>query len=338
MNLLQAKHEKERDKMETVKKILQKYYLFIVLIIVIAFFAVTSKTFFSVKNLTNILVQNSYLIIATIGISLIMISGGADLSVSYQMGLVSVMVGKAILEWGVSPAVGVIIGLATGIILGFINGYFTVLLDVHPMVTTLATMTVFQGLAYIISDSKTYFSFPAEFKAIGQRYIFGNTVPICVIIMVVAVVIAYIMLNHTYFGRYIYAIGGNQEAARLAGINVRIIRILAFIVSGLFVSVSAIVLTARTGSGSAGIAGDAVFSCFTACVLGGISFKGGGGNVLGVVIGTLIIGVLGNGMQMIGLSMYSQYIVKGIILVGAIAFDNYQRRYKVKKLDTTKTA
>ncbi len=324
--------------METVKKIIQKGYLYIVLVIVLAFFAITSDTFFNVKNLTNIFVQNSYLIIATIGIALIMISGGADLSVSYQMGLVSVMVGKTIIDWGMSPAMGVIIGLATGVVLGFINGYFTVLLDVHPMVTTLATMTIFQGLAYIVSDSKTYFNFPTEFKAIGQRYIFGNTIPICVIIMVVCVVIAYIMLNHTYFGRYIYAIGGNQEAARLAGINVRSIRILGFIVSGIFVAISAIVLTARSGSGSAGIAADAVFSCFTACVLGGISFKGGGGSIMGVVIGTLIIGILGNGMQMIGLSMYSQYIVKGIILVAAIAFDNYQRKHRVKKLDTAKAA
>ncbi len=324
--------------MEGFKKFIQKFYLYIVLVVVVAFFAIASDTFFSVKNLTNIFVQNSYLIIATIGISLVMISGGADLSVSYQMGLVSVMVGKAIIDWGLSPALGVIIGLVTGVILGFVNGYFTVLLDVHPMVTTLATMTIYQGLAYIISDSKTYFNFPAEFKAIGQRYIFGNAIPICVIIMVVMVIIAYIMLNHTYFGRYIYAIGGNQEAARLAGINVRSVRVLGFIVAGIFVAVSAIVLTARSGSGSAGIATDAVFSCFTACVLGGISFKGGGGNIMGVVVGTLIIGVLGNGMQMIGLSMYSQYIVKGIILVAAIAFDNYQRKHRVKKLDTAKAA
>ena len=149
--------------------------------------------------------------------------------------------------------------------------------------------------------------------------------------MIIAVIIGWFLLNKTYLGRYIYSIGGNEEATRLAGVNTLKVRMLIFIVAGLFVGVSAIVLTARTGSASAGIAADAMFSCFTACILGGISFSGGGGNVLSVIFSVLIIGVLSNGIQLMGGSIYVQYIVKGVLLVAAIAYDNYQKAQRMKE-------
>lgn len=311
------------------REIIERFYLVFVLALVILIFAVAANNFFTLNNLTNIFVQNSFLIIASIGISMIMISGGADMSVSYQMGLVSVILGILLTEMNCSVPLAIIIGLAVGALLGVINGLITIKLNVHPMVATLATMTIYQGAAYIISGSKSYFDFPASFKAIGQRYI--GFVPICVIIMLVMVVLAYIMLNKTYFGRYIYALGGNSEAARLAGVNIQLVRVLAFVIAGLFVAVATIVVTARAGSGSVTISADAVFSCFTACVLGGVSFKGGGGNIIGVALGVLILGVLGNGMQMVGLSIYHQYIVKGILLVLAIAYDNFQKEARLKE-------
>ena len=197
------------------------------------------------------------------------------------------------------------------------------------MVATMATMTIYQGLAYVSSNSETYFNFPDAFKKIGQGKI--GPIPICVILMIIAVIIGWFLLNKTYLGRYIYSIGGNEEATRLAGVNTLKVRMLIFIVAGLFVGVSAIVLTARTGSASAGIAADAMFSCFTACILGGISFSGGGGNVLSVIFSVLIIGVLSNGIQLMGGSIYVQYIVKGVLLVAAIAYDNYQKAQRMKE-------
>lgn len=318
--------------MKTVKRLLERFYLPILLVLAIVFFSVFSDAFFTVSNLINIFVQNAYLIIATIGIAIIMISGGADLSVSYQMGLVSVFTGKLLMDYQMHTFFVVVLGLMMGVLLGFINGFVTIKLNVHPMVTTLATMTIYQGVAFVLSGANTFYNFSDSFKAIGQKYI-GGFLPICVIIMIVSVVVIYYIMNKTYFGRYIYAIGGNEEAARLAGINTIKVRILAFVVAGIFVSLASIVLTARTGTGSASIATDAVFTCFSACVLGGISFRGGEGNLLGVVFGVLIYGVLSNGMQMIGLSIYSQYIVKGIILVLAIAFDNYQKSKRLADVD-----
>lgn len=315
--------------MKHVRKVLEKYYILIVLILVGVFFSIAAPNFFTLRNLTNIFVQNSYLIIATIGIAMIMISSGADLSVSFQIGLVSIVAGKVLTQMGLPTPVGIILGLLTGMACGFINGFCTVTLKVHPMVTTMATMTIYQGIAFVSSNSETYFNFPVAFKAIGQGYI--GPIPICSIIMVVCVLVGYIMLTKTYFGRYIYSLGGNEEAARLSGINVKLVRVLAFVISGLFVGIAALVVTARTGSASAGIATDAMFTCFTACVLGGISFSGGGGNVLNVVLSVFILGMLSNGMQMMGLSIYAQYIAKGVLLIVAIAYDNYQKAAKMRE-------
>ena len=314
---------------KSIRRIVEKYYLFILLALSIIFFAIAAPRFFTVLNLTNILVQNSYLIIATIGIAMIMISSGADLSVSFQIGILSVLLGKLMTKASVPVVPALLITLAVGALLGSVNGFCAIKLKVHPMVATMATMTIYQGIAYVWSNSETYFNFPAAFKKIGQGYI--GPIPICVIIMLVAVGIGYFILNKTYFGRYIYSIGGNEEATRLAGVNTKKVRLLIFLTAGLFVAVSAIVLTSRTGSANASIAADAMFSCFTACILGGISFAGGGGNILSVIVSVLVIGVIANGIQMMGGTIYTQYIVKGVLLVAAIAYDNYQKALRMKE-------
>lgn len=313
--------------------IVNKYYLWVVLFLAVGIFSLLSPSFLTVRNLTNIFVQNAYMVVATIGIMLIMISGGADLSVSYQMGLTACIMGK-MLKAGVSTPAVLLVGLACGAVLGFINGGVTVLLKVHPMVTTLATMTVFQGVAYVFSGALTFSGFPDSFKFFGQYYI-GGILPVSVIIMFLMIAIAVFMLNYTHFGRNIYALGGNEEAARLAGIDTDKVRILTFVVSGLFVAVATIMFAGRMGSASPSLAGDAVFTCFSACVLGGISFRGGEGKVIGVVLGVMIFGVLSTGMQLVGLTIYSQYVVKGVLLVAAIAFDNFQKSVQGRSVSSS---
>lgn len=317
--------------MGKLKMVINKFYLPILLVLVIIFFAFTTDSFFSIHNLTNIFVQNAYVVIATMGIAMVMIAGGVDMSVSYEMGLISVVAGKMLQYSGMPVALIVVISIAVGALLGFINGYITIKLKVHPFVATLATMTVYQGIAFVYSGSMTFYGFPDSFLAIGQKYLFG-WLPVCVILMVVMFLIAYFMLKKTFFGRYIYAIGGNEEAARLAGINTKLIRVGSFIVASVFIAIASLVLTARAGTGSPSLASDAVFTCISACVLGGISFTGGAGNVANMFLSVMILGVLSNGMQLMGLSTYSQYIMKGVVLVCAIAFDNYQKGSHAKEL------
>lgn len=310
-------------------RILKKYYLVCLLVLMIAVFGLLSKNFLTLANFTNILVQNAFLVVATIGITFIMIAGGADLSISNQMSLVAVITCMCMVQYNLPVWLCVVIGIALGAFLGFLNGYLANKLKVHSIVVSLGTMTIYQGVSYMVSGSKSYFNLPSGFKAIGQNYIF-DIIPIAVIIMFCMVGIAAFLLNKTYFGRYIFAIGGNSEAARLAGVNTRLISIAGFAVASTFIAISGIMFAARAGSANAGMAGDTVFTCITACVLGGISFGGGGGKVSNVVIAVFILGVLSNGMQLIGMGIYPQYVAKGIILLTAIGYNNYQKRTTFK--------
>jgi len=315
-------------------KALKKYVIVFVLIFIILVFGIISPVFLSVNNLVTILNQNAYLIIATVGVTMVMISGGTDLSVGYQISLVGVVT-TILIKWvGLPIYISITIGLLVGSFLGFINGFASVKLKVHPMITTLGTMTIFQGISYILSQSKAIYDLPEGFKFIGQGYI--GPIPFSVIMMIVIALIATFILQKTYFGRYIYAIGGNPEAARLAGINVNAMKVIVFSISGLFVAIAAIVLVGRSGAANSSMGPGTEFSAITAAVLGGVSFKGGEGEVWAVVTGVLILGVLANGMQIVGFGIYPQYIVKGLILLAAIGFDTYQKQVRVKKVRVEK--
>jgi ribose transport system permease protein len=310
---------------------IQKYTMLIVFVALVAVFSLIKHEFFSITNFKNILTQQAYVIIASMGLAFIMISGGMDLSVGYQMSLVGVITSISMMWAHLPVAVSVLIGLVTGVVLGMFNGFATIKLKVHPLIVTLGTMTIFEGVSYIISHSNPIFNLPVSFKFLGQGQVFG--VPVCVLIMIVIVLIASFILNKTYFGRYVYALGSNEEAAHLAGVNVNFIKIVIFAICGLFVAISSILLTARSGSATSAIGVGTEFTCMTAAVLGGVSFKGGSGKVSGVVIGVLILGVLSSGMQIIGLGTYPQYIAKGVVLLAAIGLDNYQKDSKLREAE-----
>ena len=307
----------------------KKYATIIVLVGLIILFTILSPYFFTVSNLTNVFVQQSYVIIAAVGLSFVMISGGMDLSIGYQMSLVGVTT-AALMKWyGVPIPLSIILGLMLGIGLGLINGFASVLLKVHPLIITLGTMTVFQGASYIVSKQSVILNLDPSFKFIGQGYIF-EYIPVSVILMLIVILIANFILTKTYFGRHVFAIGGNEEAARLAGINVNRVKLMVFALTGFFVSIAAIVLFARSGSAASTTGPGTEFTAITSLVLGGISFKGGEGKMIGLFTGVMILAVLGNGMQLIGMGTYAQYIVKGIVFLAAVGFDTYQKMSKQK--------
>ncbi|MGF6990668.1 ribose transport system permease protein [Lachnospiraceae bacterium PM6-15] len=310
-------------------ELIKKFTIILVLIGLIIVFSIINPVFFSLQNFTNIFIQQSYVIIAAIGLAFIMISGGMDLSVGYQMSLVGIITALAMMWWNLPVPIAVIIGLVVGVVLGLINGVAAVSLKVHPLIITLGTMTIFQGVSYIISNSNPIFNLPASFKFLGQGYILG--IPVCVILMIIIAGVASLILNKTYFGRYVYGLGSNEEAAHLAGVSVKRMKICVFIISGFCVAVSSIILVARAGSATSATGVGTEFTCMTAAVLGGVSFKGGAGKVWGVITGVLILGILSSGMQIIGLGTYPQYVAKGLVLLAAVGFDNYQKNVKVKK-------
>ncbi len=318
---------------DKIRLALKKYVIFFVLVGLIILFSILTPYFFTVQNLTNVFVQQSYVIIAAVGLSFVMISGGMDLSIGWQMSLVGVFTAVLMKNIGLPVWLSVILGCLLGITLGLFNGYAAIILNVHPLIVTLGTMTMFQGISYTVANQSVILNLPISFKFLGQGYLFGF-IPFSVILMIIIVVIAAFILNKTFFGRYIYAVGSNAEAAHLAGINVKRVKLAVFAICGFFVSLATMVLFARTGSAAPATGPGTEFSCMTACVVGGISFKGGEGKMWGVVTGVLILGVLSNGMQLIGMGTYTQFIVKGLVLLGAVGFDTYQKAsaQRVKKL------
>jgi ribose/xylose/arabinose/galactoside ABC-type transport system permease subunit len=302
---------------------LKKNVLIIVLFCIIALFSFISPFFFRVNNLVNIFIQQSFVIMASIGLAFVMIAGGIDLSIGYQISLVGVITTISMMWFNLPIPVAIVLGLITGTSLGFLNGLLSNKLKVHPLIITLGTMTIFQGISFIISKSNPIYNLPDDYKFIGQGFI--GPIPLSVIIMVIIAMSAHFILSKTYFGRFVYAVGGNEEAARLAGIPVDRIKLMVFSISSFFVAISAVVLVSRAGSATSLTGVGTEFSAITACILGGVSFKGGSGKIGGVVIGVLILGVLANGMQIIGLGTYPQFVARGIVFLAAIGFDTYQK-------------
>lgn len=317
-------------------EILKKIVMPGILVLLIVFFSTQSKSFFTLTNFRNILSQCSYTVILGIGITFVMVSGSIDLSVGYVMSLVGVVIGQLIINFQMNEVAAVLIGLALGMFLGFINGVLVVKLNVFPLIVTLATSTVFQGVSYIISKSVTIFGFSKGFLFIGQGMVGG--VPFSVLLAVFLVIFSTFIMKKTYFGRFIYAIGANEEAAHLAGVNVERYRILLFTICGLFVAMGTVVLISRSGTSASSIGPGSEFTCLTGGIIGGISFRGGEGSPLGMVLGILLLTVLSNGMQMMKLGTYPQYIAEGIVLIIAVGLDSYQknRRRKVIFSDADK--
>lgn len=307
--------------MESKKRInLKNWGIVILLIVMMIVFSVMSPNFLNLMNIRNILLQNAHVAVVSIAVAIIMISGGTDLSIGYEMALASV-ISAIMMEAGCSVVLAILVAIIVTIVCSIFNETMALLLKGHTMIITLGTMSAYQGLAYIISNSKNFHNMPDSFLAIGQGKIAG-ILPINVVIMLVIFVIAILAMDRTHAGKKLYAVGDNPEAARLAGINVSKVKITAFALAGVLVGIASVMLTARTGNATATTGSGLEFTGITAAVLGGVSLKGGEGKIWQVVMATYVLGILSNGMQLIGLGTYPQYIAKCIVMLLAIGIGN----------------
>lgn len=313
---------KKHGALASIGAFVKNHVMYLVLVALIIFFTTQSDKFLTVSNLRNIANQSAYQLIVGIGVAFIMISGAMDLSIGYEMSLAGVVMGQ-MLTHGVSIPIVLLAGIAACILMNLLNCALFVKLKVFPFILTLATQYLFMGLSYIISGSQTFIGFSDEFKTIGQGYV--GPVPIAVIIMVVAVLFASFVLNKTHFGRHIYAVGGNPEAAMLAGIDVNKTRFAVYTVAGFFIGLGTIVLISRSGSSASSVGPGTEFTVLAGGILGGIAIQGGQGKINCMVVGVFILTVLSNGMQLMQLGIYPQYVAKGIVLVAAIGFDTLQK-------------
>ena len=307
----------------SIGRFMRKNVILLLLIAMIIVFSIAQPKFFTVTNLMNIYNQNASLMLSACGLAMVMISGGIDLSIGYMASLCGIVAAMLMKNMNVNFIVSIIAAILVGTLCGALNGILSNKLKIHTMIVTLATMTLFQGLSYIISQSKSFSSLPAAFKFIGQGYL-GN-LPVSIFALIAIVAVVSFILNKTHYGRYVYAIGGNPDAAHLAGINVERVRLRTFALNGALVGLAAVLLISRSGSASSAMGTSLQFDSITACILGGVSFTGGSGKVCNAVLGVLCLGVLSNGMQLIGWGIYVQYVVKAILLVIAIAFDMYTK-------------
>jgi ribose/xylose/arabinose/galactoside ABC-type transport system permease subunit len=301
----------------------------VLLIGLLLFFSIASPNFFTRTNLSTILTQALFLIIVSVAQTLVLLTGGFDLSIGSSIALVSIVVGLQLLDHPDAPLTGLVIAtvaaiaVATGI--GALNGLFVSVFRVPPFIVTLAMMTAVSGLALKVSRGVPVFGLPGYFSStLYTGKVLGIPVPWLVTVLVLLVM--YVLLHWTRFGRYWYAIGSNAEAARLSGIAVRFYLFLAYAIAGVLVGVTGLLLTARVGSGEPTLGASFPLESIAAAVLGGVSIRGGEGNIFGAALGAIFLVMLRNGMDIMGISTYTQMIITGGLLVAAVIIDNWVHR------------
>ncbi len=309
--------------------VMKKNVPFLILVFLLILFSFVAPNFMTFGNLRTLIRQVSFSGISAVGLMFVMISGGIDLSIGSQIVFSNVLLAIMMVDWKLEPAVAIPLILLVGTGLGAVNGILCIKLNIHPLIITLGTSAIFKGMGYIINRSRNIMGFPDSFRWFGQGYVWG--IPVPVIVMVVVALIGSFILTRTYFGRRVFALGGNEEAARLAGVNINGMKVLLFMICGFISSITTVLLLSRVFAGQTITGQGLEFDCLTAALLGGVSFKGGEGNVFGLMVGIIIIGVLNNAMQLATFPDFSQTVVKGSVLLIAVAFDVYQKNRKAKE-------
>lgn len=300
----------------------------IALLVLCGFFAICSDQFLSSTNLLNIMRQVSITGIVSVGMTIVIIAGGLDLSVGSLIAVSGVFCATLMTTAGFNPWLAFICSALLTTLLGTVNGLIINAVDLPPMIVTLGMMTSARGLSYLITNGKPVYGIPQTLGGLGKGYLW--IVPVPVICMVIIFFFGYLLLEKTYFGAHFYAIGGSREVARLSGIHVKRLSTLSYTINGLLCGLAGVILMYRVNSGQPS-SGDAMeMDTITACVLGGIALDGGEGKIWGVFIGVLFIGVLANGLLLMNVSEYYQMLINGIILVCAVSFDKLGQR---KRLD-----
>lgn len=309
--------------------ILKKNVPFLILVFLVILFSFIAPNFMTFGNLRTLIRQVSFAGISAVGLMFVMISGGIDLSIGSQIVFSNVLLAIMMADWKLPPAVAIPLILLVGTGLGAINGFLCIKLRIHPLIITLGTSAIFKGMGYIINQSRNIMGFPDSFRWFGQGYVWG--IPVPVIVMIIVALIGSFILTKTYFGRQIFALGGNEEAARLAGVSINRMKVILFMICGFISSITTVLLLSRVFAGQTMTGQGLEFDCLTAALLGGVSFKGGEGSIFGLMVGMLIIGVLNNAMQLATFPDFSQTVVKGAVLLIAVAFDVYQKNRKAKE-------
>jgi len=306
------------------RDILRRFSVFVILLGICLIFALGSEDFLTVSNLLNVALQTSIIAIVAIGMTFTILTAGIDLSVGSVMALSGALAaGLAVRRgWGTYGGIGG--SLVAGLFVGAVNGLLVIRGGIPPFVATLAMMTVGRGLTLVYTQGRPIAGIDEAFRFLGTGQVVGLPAP--VILLAVMALIAYGVLRYTRFGLYVYATGGDEEIARLAGIPPDLIKLAVYMISGLTAAMGGVLLTARLWSAQPNAASGWELDAIAAPVLGGVSLFGGVGRVGGTLVGAFIIGVLSNGLNLLGIPSYYQQVIKGVVFILAVMLDLLTKR------------
>lgn len=313
----------------------KKYMMLICLILMVAFFSIFGPNFFSVDNAITVCRQVSIIGICAAGLMFTLLTGHIDLSVGATVSFAAVFFAKLVsTNEGIvmNPWLAMLIVCIFCALIGVVKGTLVVVTNMPALIATLAVATILEGVNYLITDAKPISKIPDSISWLGQGYI--GSIPMPVIIFALIVAVAGFILGFTYIGRYIYATGSNTEAARLAGLNVKLVKIAAYVVCSVLCAVAGFVLCTRLRSGTATTGTQYQNKALTSCAVGGISLAGGEGNIYNLLVGIFLIGILTNGLTVLGVNDYWQSVAEGAILALAVGMDYYQRTHVKTSLRT----
>jgi ribose transport system permease protein len=304
--------------------VLEKNGIYIGFLLIFILFSFSSRYFFDLNNIKNIVVQSSIVAIIAIGMTMVILTGGIELSVGSVVALSSMVSAIIISKLGVPVGISVLIGILVGALAGLTNGFIISYGNVPAFITTLGMMGFARGLALFLTGGRPIAELPLSYEALASSTVLG--IPVFIIYTVIAYGLAWVYLNLCKGGRYIYAIGGNRDSARLSGINVKFHETMAYVVCGLASGSGGVLLTARlnyaTPTAGSGFEMDAI----AAAVIGGTSLAGGQGNILGTLLGAILIGMLKNGLTLMNVSSYLQQMIIGVVIVLAVFFDRFKSK------------
>jgi ribose transport system permease protein len=305
------------------QELLGRFGVLLMLIALLVVFSALSPHFLSQGNITNVLIQSSTNATIAAGMTFVILSGNIDLSVGSVLALSSVL-GATFMADGGPIVIGVGIMLLGGIIAGGINGFTVSYLGFPAFIVTLATMWLFRGLAYVFTNGQAVTGLPKDFRILATGEVAG--IPFIVLVMIAVYAVCYFLLSRTTFGRQVYAVGDNKEAARLSGVNVKRVVAAVFVICGLLAALGGVVLSSRLFSGQpiAGITFE--LSAIAAVVIGGTSLSGGKGGILGTLVGAIFIATLINGLVILNVSSFWQQVIMGLVVLAAVGIDQYRKR------------
>ena len=287
--------------------------------IFLVIFPTTRTTFLTTKNVFNILRQNASNLFLATGMTMVIILGGIELSVGSVIALSGCVAAGCVVFLGLPEIVGFLAGILVGALVGMFNGFVICKTEIPPFIVTLASMNIAKGIALVYTTGAPIRCMTDAFKFPGAGYV--GPVPTPVILMIIIFVIACFIVNRTHLGRHIYAVGGNAQAAKFSGINVSKVKFIVYTYTGVMAGIAGIVIASRLYSGQPTAGDGAEMDAIASVVVGGTSMSGGSGRLGGTLIGVLIIGVLNNGLNLMGVDSNWQYIVKGLVILLAVYVD-----------------